>query len=111
MPVAELRGVASGRVWTGAQAKERGLVDVLGNFEEAVTIAAQAADLGVDYKLRFYPVQKTFLEEWLGGMEENAETRMLKRELGTNYDTYQYLKKLKNYQGSQARMPYELVIE
>lgn len=111
MPVTELRKIASGRVWTGAQAKERGLVDVLGNFEEAVTIAAQAADLGEDYKLKFYPVQKTFLEEWLGGMEENVETRMLKKELGTNYDTYQYLKKLKNYQGSQARMPYELVIE
>ncbi|MBN8649997.1 MAG: signal peptide peptidase SppA [Cytophagales bacterium] len=111
MPVAELRKIASGRVWTGAQAKERGLVDILGNFEEAVTIAAKAADLGEDYKLRYYPVQKTFLEEWLGGLEENAETRMLKKELGTNYDTYQYLKKLKNYQGSQARMPYELVIE
>jgi protease-4 len=111
MPVAELRKIASGRVWTGAQAKERGLVDVLGNFEEAVAIAAKAADLGEDYKLRYYPVQKTFLEEWLGGLEENAETRMLKKELGTNYDTYQYLKKLKNYQGSQARMPYELVIE
>lgn len=111
MPVEELRKIASGRVWTGTQAKERGLVDILGNFEEAVTIAAQAADLGEDYKLRYYPVQKTFLEEWLGGMEENAETRMLKKELGTNYDTYQYLKKLKNYQGSQARMPYELVIE
>jgi protease-4 len=111
MPVTELRKVASGRVWTGAQAKERGLVDVLGNFEEAVTIAAEAAELGEDYKLRFYPVQKTFLEEWLGGMEENIEIRMLKKELGTNYNTYQYLKKLKNYQGSQARMPFELVIE
>lgn len=111
MPVEELRKIASGRVWTGTQAKERGLVDILGNFEEAVTIAAQAANLGEDYKLRYYPVQKTFLEEWLGGMEENAETRMLKKELGANYDTYQYLKKLKNYQGSQARMPYELVIE
>ncbi len=111
MPVDELRKIASGRVWTGAQAKERGLVDVLGNFEDAVTIAAQAADLGEDYKLRYYPVQRTLLEEWLGGIEESAETRILKRELGANYETYQYVKGLKKYQGSQARMPFELVIE
>jgi len=111
MAVEELRRVASGRVWTGVQAKERGLVDVLGNFEEAVSIAAQAAELGEDYKLKYYPIQKTFFQEWLGGMEESAETRMLKRELGVHYDTYQYLKRLQNYQGSQARMPFEMVIE
>ena len=111
MPVDELLKVASGRVWTGTQAKERGLVDVLGNFEKAVTLAAEVAHVAGDYKLRYYPVQKSFFEEWLSGMEENAETRILKKELGSQYDTYQHLKKLKNYQGSQARMPYELVIE
>jgi protease IV len=111
MPVEELRKIASGRVWTGMQAKERGLVDVLGNFETAINLAAEAADLGEDYKLRYYPVQKNFFEEWLGGMEENLETKKLKQELGIHYDTYQYLKNLQNYQGSQARMPYEMVIQ
>jgi len=111
MPVDELMKVASGRVWTGTQAKERGLVDVLGNFETAVTLAAGAAGLGEDYRLKYYPIQKSFFEQWLGGLEESAETRMLKRELGVYFDTYQYLKKLKNYQGSQMRMPYELTIE
>ncbi len=111
MPVDELMKVASGRVWTGTQAKERGLVDVLGNFETAVTLAAGAAGLGEDYRLKYNPIQKSFFEQWLGGLEESAETRMLKRELGVYFDTYQYLKKLKNYQGSQMRMPYELTIE
>lgn len=111
MAVEDLKKIASGRVWTGVQAKERGLVDVLGNFETAVAIAAEAANVSNDYKLRYYPVQKNFFEEWLGGIEENAETRMLKRELGPHYDTYQYVKRLRTYQGSQARMPFELVIE
>lgn len=111
MAVEDLRKIASGRVWTGVQAKERGLVDVLGNFETAVSIAAEAANVRDDYKLRYYPVQKNFFEEWLGGIEENAETRMLKQELGPHYDTYQYVKKLRTYQGSQARMPFELVIQ
>lgn len=111
MPVDQLRKVASGRVWTGTQAKERGLVDVLGNFETAITIAAEAAGLGEDYKLKYYPIQKNFVEQWLGGLDEVTESHMLKKELGTHYNTYQHIKKLKNYQGTQARIPYELTME
>lgn len=110
MSVTELKKIASGRVWTGAQAQERGLVDVLGNFEDAVDIAAAKAGVQDDYKLRYYPVQKSFIQEWLSEMEENAETRALTRELGAHYKTYEQLKKLKEYQGSQARMPFELRI-
>jgi protease-4 len=111
MDVAELRKVASGRVWTGTQAKDRGLVDVLGNFEDALTIAAEKAGVINDYKVRYYPVQKSFFQEWLSEMEENSETKALQRELGEHYKTYEQLKKLKGYQGSQARMPFELTIQ
>lgn len=110
MPVEELRKVASGRVWTGAQAKERGLVDILGNFNDAVAIATAKAGVSDDYKLKYYPVQKSFIQEWLMGMEENAATSQLKNELGEHFKTYEQLKKLKEYQGSQARLPYELLI-
>ncbi len=110
MPVEELRKVASGRVWTGAQAKERGLVDVLGNFNDAVAIATAKAGVSNDYKLKYYPVQKSFIQEWLTGMEENAETKALKETLGDHYGTYQQLKKLKSLQGVQTRMPFDLMI-
>jgi protease IV len=46
MPVEELRAVARGRVWTGADAAERGLVDELGGLERALDLAA--SDAGVD---------------------------------------------------------------
>ena len=36
MNVEDLRKVASGRVWSGTQAKEKGLVDILGNFDDAI---------------------------------------------------------------------------
>ncbi len=110
MSIEALKKVASGRVWTGIQAKERGLVDVLGNFEDAVQIAASKAKVGDDYKLRYYPVQKTFFEEWMSGMEENTRTNAMKTELGEYHSTYQQIKRLKHYQGSQARMPFELEI-
>lgn len=110
MSVNELKKVASGRVWTGVQAKERGLVDVLGNFNDAVAIAADKADVSQDYKLKYYPIQKSFIEEWLLEMEENAATRQLKNQLGEHFKAYEQLKKLKEYQGSQARLPYEIMI-
>jgi len=110
MSVDELKKVASGRVWTGTQAKERGLVDVLGNFEDALAIAAEKCGVLEDYKVRYYPVQKSFFAEWISEMEENTEASAMKRELGEHYNTYEQLKKLKSYQGSQARMPFEITI-
>jgi protease-4 len=108
--VDELRRVASGRVWTGVQAKERGLVDVLGTFNDAIDIATAKAGVSSDYKLKYYPVQKSFIQEWLMEMEENTASRQLKNELGEHFKTYEQLKKLKEYQGSQARLPYDLLI-
>jgi protease-4 len=49
----QINEVAQGRVWTGAQAHERGLVDTLGGFQDAVKSAARRADLGDSYQLEF----------------------------------------------------------
>ena len=111
LPIDELRKVASGRVWTGAQAKERGLVDVLGNFEDAVKIAARKAGVEEDYRIRYYPKQKTFIEQWLTEAEDYTTTRLLKGELGDRYPDYERLKNLKNFQGSQMRLPFEMKIQ
>lgn len=45
MTVEQVRPLADGRVFTGAQAKELGLVDELGNFRDAVTLAMQMAEV------------------------------------------------------------------
>ncbi|MCX8491945.1 MAG: signal peptide peptidase SppA [Cyclobacteriaceae bacterium] len=110
MPVDQLRKVASGRVWTGSQAKERGLVDVLGSFDDAVRIAAEKAGVASDYRVKYYPKYKSFFEQWISDMEENAKVKLLKQEFGIHYKVYEQLQKLKYYQGAQARMPFELQI-
>ena len=110
MNVEDLRKVASGRVWTGTQGKERGLVDELGGFDDAVKIAAEKAGVADNYRIKFYPKQKTFFEQWLSDLEDNAETKMLREELGKNYQMIEQIKKIKSYQGAQARMPFELKI-
>ncbi|MEP7369640.1 MAG: signal peptide peptidase SppA [Dermatophilaceae bacterium] len=51
-PVAEIEGVARGRVWTGSDALDIGLVDVLGGLRDAVSIARQRAGLRADAPVR-----------------------------------------------------------
>lgn len=52
---------ARGRIWTGAQAKERGLVDLLGGLRDALELAAERAGLS-DYHVRVFPPKKDFWE-------------------------------------------------
>lgn len=108
MKVDDLRKIASGRVWSGAQAKENGLVDILGDFETAVKAAASKAGIGDDYKLKYYPKRKPFFEQWFSGMEESVKTKALKEELGDNYQILERVKEVKQLQGTQARLPFEL---
>ena len=57
-PVEAIDQVARGRVWSGAQAKERGLVDAFGGFKDAVADAAARAKLGERDKYRVRYIEK-----------------------------------------------------
>jgi protease-4 len=61
---AEIDAVAQGRVWTGQQARARGLVDELGGLEAAVAIAKQRAGIPADedVELVAYPPRRTLYE-------------------------------------------------
>ncbi|MCU0356352.1 MAG: signal peptide peptidase SppA [Cyclobacteriaceae bacterium] len=109
MPVEDLKKVASGRVWSGIQAKERGLVDILGGYNDAIRIAADAAVLE-DYSVKLYPRRKPFIEQLLGQLSENARVSTLKKELGADYVLYQQWQQVRQMNGIQARMPFELMI-
>jgi protease-4 len=70
--------VGQGRVWTGAQAKDRGLIDEFGGLDKAVEVAKQLAkipaDRGVERVILPYPT--TFLQELLSGGSENSNTQV-----------------------------------
>lgn len=111
IPVDSVKKVASGRVWTGVQAKNRRLVDVVGNFEDAVNIAARSAGLSDDYKVRFYPEYEPSIVEQILSQVEEEKTTKVKEQLGAYYYLYEYWNTVKTYQGTQARLPYELKIQ
>jgi protease-4 len=110
LPVEELKKVASGRVWSGSQAKERGLVDLLGGYNDAIRIAASAAGIE-EYSVRYYPRKKPFFEQIVSQLSENARSESLKNELGIHYAAYESWQKIKQFQGPQARMPFEFIIQ
>jgi protease-4 len=66
--------IAQGRVWTGAQARERGLVDEFGGLDKAVEIAKGLANIPADKGVRrvVFPAPRTFLQRWMGGGDEDA---------------------------------------
>lgn len=107
MDQAEIKRVAGGRVWSGTQAIDKGLVDVLGSFEDAVDIAAGEANLGDDYRLRYYPQQRTFIERLMNDYEDHVRTSIIRNEAGEYYHWFKQWDRVKNYQGSQARLPFE----
>ncbi|MDQ2823708.1 MAG: signal peptide peptidase SppA [Pseudomonadota bacterium] len=65
MPVAAVDAVGQGRVWTGAQAKERGLVDRLGSYSDALASAAKRARLGSDFRVTYIERQGSAFERVL----------------------------------------------
>ncbi|NJN41113.1 MAG: signal peptide peptidase SppA [Flammeovirgaceae bacterium] len=109
MSQADIKKVASGRVWTGTQGAEKGLVDNLGGFNDAVLAAAYKAGID-DYRLRYYPKQKTYIEKLMGTLEESAKVRILQWEMGEFYPAYNQWKQIKSYQGTQARIPVDFEI-
>lgn len=111
MPQDTLKKFASGRVWTGTQAKERGLVDVLGGLEDAIQIAAKSAGIADDYKTTYLPAKKDFVQELLKDFNAEARARLLKSYLGENYKYVEISEKINRLQGIQTRLPFEYEIK
>jgi protease-4 len=95
MSLEAVDAVAQGRIWTGAQAQERGLIDQLGTLEDAVASAARIAGLGEDFGVTYVeqPMEpwQAFLTglgaqalAWAGADLMPSATRVLPPELRAN---------------------------
>ncbi len=103
--------VASGRVWTGTLAKQHGLVDKLGGLEDAIDIAAAAANLGKDYQMVYWPKSRTFFETVIGQFEGTAKATIWGNGLEEAYGLFKTQQQLINMMGIQARMPYTIDVD
>ena len=74
---AQIDTIARGRVWSGAQAKERGLVDGFGGTREAIDTAAELAKLGKGYAVVYVEKPMSTFERWFGGLGGDSRARAL----------------------------------
>ncbi|MBU1368831.1 MAG: signal peptide peptidase SppA [Bacteroidetes bacterium] len=104
--------VGQGRVWTGTDALNIGLVDALGGLEDAIQMAAEKAGIADDYRLYALPEQKDPFQQIIAGMTGEARAKsLLKKEFGTYYAYLEYVEKMSNMKGVQARLPFYFTIE
>jgi protease-4 len=103
MTRSEIEPLASGRIWTGEEALKNGLVDILGNLDDAIEIAAEKAGVSDDYKVSVYPIQKPPLEELLESLSGEYETSAMAKQLDGLYPYVKSLETLKELKGIQAR--------
>jgi protease-4 len=78
----QVNQLGQGRVWTGTQAKERGLIDEFGGLEKAIEIAKQLANLPADKEVKRvpFPEARPFLESFFGSGDDNASADAKQRE-------------------------------
>ena len=106
--------IGQGRVWSGADALGIGLVDQLGDMEDAIAYAAEKANLGSDYKVTEWPKQKDFvtrLMESMNGSDSDKLDAAMRSKLGAYYDYVKGIENLQKNTGIQTRMPFDMVIE
>ena len=97
--------IAQGRVWSGSDAIEIGLVDELGGIEEAIAYAATKAGLE-SYSIKEFPKQEDIFESLLKtDKQEYYAKTILKNKLGDKVKYFEALERLNETEGVQALMP------
>ena len=109
METADVDSIGQGRVWSGVNAIEIGLIDEFGGLKIAVEEAAKLAKLE-NYKIMELPKEKDFMEELIKELTGEAKASILQESLGASYRYYNGLNKTLNTKGVQARIPYEIEV-
>jgi len=107
MTQAQVDSIGQGRVWSGEDAKQIGLVDEIGDLDDCVKAAAQAANL-TDYAVRDLPALIDPFEKFMEKLSGAQEASVAKELLGEQYLVYKQLKEAASWQGVQARLPFIL---
>jgi protease-4 len=107
----QIDNVGGGRVWSGARAKQIGLVDDLGTLNDAVKFAAQKAGLKA-YHVEAFPKKMSPVEQLFKDLnEEDVSARIIKNKIGkSNYEILQQITDKKLQAEVKMEMPYQIRI-
>ena len=106
----ETHEIAQGRVWTGAKASNIGLVDKIGNLEDALRSAATMAGLD-KYKIKEYPIVKEPIEQLIDEILNSNKDACIRRILENEFPQVKYINDVRQMKGVQARLPFVLEVK
>lgn len=108
MSVDKIKKIAEGRVWTGSEAKQIGLVDELGGISDALAIAAQRAEVET-YTVINLPEKTDFFSSLFEQDPSNyIKSKLIKENIGEYYKTFNLIKNLEKADYMQARIPFDI---
>ena len=105
MPQDSVKAIAEGRVWTGEQALKIGLVDKLGNLNDAIAAAAKAAKIN-KYSVGRYPEPTPWYASLLQEKKTDYMDSQMRSALGEFYPAFCLIRGIRNQDAIQARMPF-----
>ncbi len=102
----EVDEVGRGRVWSGENALENGLIDAYGGLHDAIEIAARMAGLD-KYRVQSLPKLEDPIEQFIRQLTENVRVKMVQKELGQFYNYFETIQELEGLYGLQVRLPFK----
>lgn len=109
MTKADVDSIGQGRVWSGVNAIEIGLVDELGGLNDAIKSAAELANID-SYKIKELPRQKEPIEQIMEDFSMEAKAMILGDELSRTYNYFKVFEETTKRSGIMTRIPYDIVI-
>src|SRR5690606_2373274 len=111
MTYEQVDAIGRGRVWSGSQALKLGLVDKIGTLDDAILAAAHKAGLD-KYSVKSYPFKKDGFEEFMKQFQGAKSEAILQEQLGQEYyQIFCELKAIRENQGVQVRMPFDIKLK
>ncbi len=111
-PMYFVDSIAQGRVWSGERALQIGLVDKIGNLQNAIDCAVRMAKLK-EYKLIEYPEPKNLFDKLSDVYKKINSINVLQEEIGEiQYKLFKQLQWIQKISGKhQSRLPYWIEVE
>lgn len=102
-----IKVIGEGRVWTGLHAIKLGLVDQLGNLDDAIAKAKELAELD-ECSIKEYPAKKSFFEQLMEETQSNHSyaDKQMQLMLGEYYNDVKTIRNIMSQDNMQAAMPY-----
>lgn len=114
LPRPKVEEIAQGRVWTGKEAQELGLVDELGGLEAAIAYAAKAADLGDDWQVEENTKERSIpdqIMELVQNIQLQQPVDPLTKEIQKLQTQLAGVRSLNDPRDIYARLPFNLEIK